>query len=321
MRAIVAHQAGGPDVLRIQTLPDPSPGPGRVRVAVEAAAITFVDTMIRSGSPIGRAVVFPVVLGNGVGGIVDTLGEGVDREWSGARVVTSTGGTGGYASAALASVSDLHRVPDGLGLHEATALLADGRTAVGLHDAAGIRQGETVVVSAAAGGVGGLLVQLAAHSGARVIALAGSESKLDHARGLGADVALNYRERDWVAALVAATPDGLDIVFDGIGGDLTASLTPLVHARGRYLPHGAAGGRWGAIDESALATRGVTVIPLDAIGSTPQHLFALVERALELAARGVVRPVIGQTFALDDAAEAHAAIHARTTIGKTLLLP
>ena len=245
MARIIAHQAERTNILRVLTLAEPSPSRSQVRRRSKATTITFVDTIIRSGSPIRRAVVFPVVLGNGVGGIVDTLGEGVDREWSGARVVTSTGGTGGYASAALASVSDLHRVPDGLGLHEATALLADGRTAVGLHDAAGIRQGETVVVSAAAGGVGGLLVQLAAHSGARVIALAGSESKLDHARGLGADVALNYRERDWVAALVAATPDGLDIVFDGIGGDLTASLTPLVQARGRYLPHGAAGGRWG----------------------------------------------------------------------------
>jgi NADPH:quinone reductase len=321
MRAILALHPGPPEVLGAVTLPDPKPAAGQVRVAVEAAAITFVDTMMRAGSPISRSVKFPVVLGNGVGGVVDDVGEGVERGWMGARVIGTTGGTGGYASAALVGVADLHRVPDGLGLREATALLADGRTAVGLHEAARIREGETVVVVPAAGGVGGLLVQLASRSGARVIALAGSQAKLDHARALGADAALNSREEDWLVQLDAAAPGGVDVAFDGVGGDVTVGLVPRLHDGARLLPHGAAGGRRAALDDGMFEGRAVTVIPLDAIGTTPEQLFALVERALGLAVRGELRPVIGQTFALDQAAEAHAAIAARATIGKTLLLP
>ncbi|WP_448003008.1 zinc-binding dehydrogenase [Agromyces bauzanensis] len=321
MRAVVADRPGPPDVLRPTTLPDPVPGAGHVRVAVEATAITFVDTMLRAGNGIGRPVRFPVVLGNGVGGVVDAVGADVDRTWLGALVVTATGGTGGYASAALADVADLHRVPRGLDVRDATALLADGRTAVGLHEAAAIQRGEVVVVSAAAGGVGTLLVQLATASGAQVVALAGSAPKLEQARELGAATTLNYREHDWPDRLDAVAPDGVDVVFDGVGAELTTELAARVRRGGRYLPHGAAGGRWGDLDAPRLADRGVAVIPLDTIGGTPSELFRLVERALELGAGGALRPVVGQTFPLERAAEAHAAIQARTTIGKTLLLP
>ncbi|MEV1132304.1 zinc-binding dehydrogenase [Agromyces sp. NPDC049794] len=321
MRAVLADRPGPPGVLRLTTLPDPEPGARQVRVAVEASAITFVDTMVRAGNGFGPPVTFPAVLGNGVGGVVDAVGDGVDPGWLGALVVTATGGAGGYASAALADVADLHRIPDGLDVRAATALLADGRTAVGLHEAAAVRPGDVVVVSAAAGGVGSLLVQLATASGARVIALAGSDTKLERARALGAAVTLNYREPDWLDRLDAAAPDGLDIVYDGVGADLTAALAARVRGGGRYLQHGASGGRWGELDAPALTERGVAVISLSEIGSTPEELFRLVERALELGARGELRPVIGQTFPLEQAAEAHAAIEARTTVGKTLLLP
>ncbi|ONH26978.1 zinc-binding dehydrogenase [Pseudofrankia asymbiotica] len=321
MRAIVADRAGGPDVLCPVTLPDPEPATGQVRVAVEAAAITFIDTLIRAGSPIGPPAAFPAVLGNGVGGVVDRVGPDVDPAWLGSRIVTTTGGAGGYASLALARVADLHRVPRELTVPEATALLADGRTAVGLHRAASIQPGEVAVVTAAAGGVGGILVQLAKASGARVIALAGSTSKLDHARGLGADATVSYRDEDWAAGLDAAAPGGVDVVFDGIGADITAVLFPRVRPDGRYLSHGAAGGSWGLIDAEAASKRGVTTIPLAAIGATADDLFTLTERALDLAAGGAIRTTIRQTFPLEDAAAAHAAIDTRSTIGKTLLLP
>lgn len=321
MRAVVAERPGRPEVLRPVTLPDPEPDIGHVRVAVEVAAITFIDTLIRAGSPIGPPATFPVVLGNGVGGVIERVGPGVDPAWIGARVVTTTGGSGGYASLARARTADLHRVPDPLGLPEATALLADGRTAVGLHRAASIRADETVVITAAAGGVGSILVQLAKASGAQVIALAGSAAKLGHARGLGADTTVNYRDQDWIALLHAAAPEGVDVVFDGIGADTTTALFGRVRPHGRYVQHGAAGGSWGTIDLTAAADRGITVIPLAAIGTTPEDLFSLTEHALDLAAQGTVRPSIGQTFPLDDAAAAHAAIELRATIGKTLLLP
>jgi NADPH:quinone reductase len=319
MRAVVANHPGAPDVLHPVTLPDPEPDVGQVRVAVEAAAITFLDTLVRAGSGVVRPATFPAVLGNGVGGTVDLVGPDVDPSWLGARVVTATGGTGGYASLAIAAAADLHQVPDRLELAAATALLADGRTAVGLHEAAGVQPTETVIVTAAAGGLGSILVQLASAAGALVIALAGSTTKLAHASTLGAHALVNYRDPGWVAQLRAAAPDGVDVVFDGVGGDTTAARFPLVRPAGRYLSHGAAGGSWGTIDQAEAAAREVTLIGLAAIGAA--SVFDLTERALDLAAKGTIRPTIGQTFPLDDAATAHAAIESRATIGKTLLLP
>ncbi len=321
MRAVIADHPGAPDVLHPVTLPDPDPGPEQVRVAVETAAITFIDTLIRSGSPVAPPATFPVVLGNGVGGIVDRVGPGggpgLDRRPCGhhhrrhRRLRQPRAGP--------------HRRPAPRArtarLPEATALLADGRTAVGLHHAASIRPGDTVVITAAAGGVGSILVQLAKASGAHVIALAGSTDKLDHARSLGADTAVSYRDHDWTSRVHTAAADGVDVVLDGIGAETTPALFALVRPGGRYVQHGAAGGSWGTIDPAAAATRGVTVIPLSAIGDTAEKLFSLTEQALDLAAEGRIHPTIGQTFPLDAAAAAHTAIESRATIGKTLLLP
>lgn len=319
MQAVIADRPGPPEVLHPVTLPDPEPGPDQVRVAVEVAAITFVDTLIRAGSGVAPPAAFPVVLGNGVGGLVNRVGSGVDPTWIGVRVVTTTGGTGGYASLVIAATKDLHRVPDQLSLEDATALLADGRTAVGLHRAAGIETGETVIVTAGAGGVGSILIQLAKASGARVIALAGSRTKLDHASALGADVTLNYRDQDWSAQIQNVAAGAVDVVFDGIGADTTSDLFPLVRSGGRYLSHGAACGRWGTIDKTEAAERGVTLIDLSAMGAT--GMYELTEQALDLAAKGTIRPTVGQTYSLDRAADAHTAIESRDTIGKTLLLP
>jgi NADPH:quinone reductase len=316
MRAILAEHPGPPQVLSAVELPDPEPGPGQVLVDVAVAAITFVDTQMRAGTFPGLpASAFPVVLGNGVGGTVAARGEGVDGAWLGAEVVASTGGRGGYASRALAAVDDLHRVPSGLPLPDAVALLADGRTALALIQAAEVAPGQTVAVTAAGGGVGGLLVQRARQAGADVIALAGGARKLAHARSLGASATVDYRAPGWEDRLREAAPAGLDAAFDGVGGDVGPALVALVRPGGRYLPHGAASGRWAAVDE-----RAVTVIPLTAVGGSPADMYRLVEQAFALAAAGELRPTIGQTYPLADAAAAHAAIEARATLGKSLLL-
>ena len=201
MRAVIARRPGPPEVLEPVDLPDPEPGPGQVVVDVTFAAITFVDTQMRSGAfPRIRPEDFPLVLGNGVTGTVVAVGEGVVPGWLGAEVVTATGGRGGYASRAVASASDLHRVPAGLDPRDAVALLADGRTALGLARAAGVGAGDVVAITAAGGGVGSLLVQIAHRSGATVVALAGDAAKRDLALGLGADAAVDYREPGWPAA-------------------------------------------------------------------------------------------------------------------------
>jgi len=321
MRAIVAARVGPPEVLVPTELPDPEPGPDQVVVAVEYAAISFIDTQMRAGTsprPIPEDQ-FPVVLGNGVGGSVVALGEGVDAGWLDQSVVTSTGGRGGYASRAVAAVADLHRVPRGLELRDAVALLADGRTAIGLAQAACFDVGDFVVVSAAGGGVGTLLVQLASHASACVVAVAGDARKLEWASTLGAQFAVNYRHDDWMAQVAQAAPEGLAVVFDGVGGTFSRPMFDLLRPGGRYLPHGMSSGQWGGVDPTLAAQHEVTVIGLDQIGDTPERIFQLVEDALALGASLVLRPTIGQTYPLEEAAEAHAAIEARTTLGKTLL--
>ncbi|MCU1396164.1 MAG: alcohol dehydrogenase [Ilumatobacteraceae bacterium] len=321
MRAVIATQPGPPEVLEVIELPNLTPGPGQVVVDVHASGITFIETQMRAGTSPRSPGPFPLVLGNGVAGEVADVGDGVDPAWLGAMVVTSTGGTGGYATQAVAGVDDLHRVPAGLEPTTALALLADGRTALALAEAAAIGRGDTVVVTAAGGGVGSLLVQLASRAGARVIALAGASDKLELARRLGADAAINYRDADWADQLRAATPAGVDVAFDGVGGDTSPVLVERLRGGSRYVPHGAASGRFGGIDQATAVERGITVIPLWSLAPTPEATFALVERALSLAADGELSPTIGQWFPLDRAADAHAAIEARRTIGKTLLIP
>jgi NADPH:quinone reductase len=320
MQAVIAEEPGGPEKLRLVELPDLQPDADEVAIAVAVAAISFMDTQVRAGTAPGPAASFPLVIGNGVGGTVSEVGEGVDASWIGASVITSTGGKGSYATQAIASVGDLHRQPTGLDLASAVALLADGRTAIGLIRAADIMSGDTVVVTAAAGGVGGLLVQLAVNAGARVIALAGSRTKLDHAHGLGANITINYRQSDWPEQLTAAAPGGIDVGFDGIGGETSQLLFERLRSGGRFLPHGIAGGSWGRVDEDRAAARHITIIPLTTVSGGPEENYRLIEQAFTLAAAGTIRPTIGQTFPLEHAAAAHAAIEARSTIGKTLLV-
>lgn len=320
MRAMITDAPGPPDVLRPIDLPDPTPAQGQVTVQVDVAAITFIDTQLRAGTSPRPAGTFPMVIGNGVGGTVIAAGPDVDPDWVGVQVATTTGGHGGYATHALAAATDLHRLPAALELQSAVALLADGRTALGLAQAAGIGSTDTVVVTAAAGGVGSLLVQLARQPHARVIALVGSDDKLHLARELGADTAINYRTEQWATDLSRELPDGADIIFDGVGGATSRTLTPHLRRGARYLPHGAASGEWGDIDADLAAQGGITVVPLSAIGADPSHNHALIDQAFALAAAGKLRPVIGQSFPLERAADAHAAIESRTTLGKTLLL-
>ncbi|MDE3076660.1 MAG: zinc-binding dehydrogenase, partial [Chloroflexota bacterium] len=190
----------------------PIAGLGQVVIRVEFASITFVETQVRAGRPPNPAMLpdLPTVLGNGVGGVVTAVGADVDTGLIGTRVVSTTGGSGGYAKRAAVNAADLIAVPDKLTLADAVALLADGRTALALVRTAEPRSAETVLIEAAAGGVGSLLVQLARNAGATVIALAGGQRKLELARTLGATVAVDYTQPGWAEAVRAAV-DGVDL--------------------------------------------------------------------------------------------------------------
>jgi len=316
LRAVWLTGFGGPEVLVAADAPEPVVGPGQALIEVAFANITFVETQFRASGVGPFKAELPMILGAGVGGVVTSVGAKADEGLVGERVISSTGGSGGYAERAAVDVSGLVEVPDGVELDSAVALLADGRTATLLVRAAGLRRGERVLVEAAAGGVGTLLVQLARAAGARVVAAAGGARKVEVARDLGADVVVDYRESGWTERVREAV-GGVDVVFDGVGGTIARSAFELLDRGGRMLSFGLASGEWADISDEAGADRGVTVVR--GPRATPEEMRAFTESALAEAAAGRLRPVIGQRFPLDRAADAHAAIQSRATVGKTLL--
>ena len=313
MRAVVIREFGPPEVLEPGEVDEVRAGPDEVVIDVELANVTFVETQVRAGKPPHPSMLppLPAILGNGVGGTVAGAGPGAGR-----RVVASLNGTGGYAERVVVPAARLIEVPDGVALRDAVALLADGRTALGLADRAGLRAGDTVLVEAAAGGVGTLLVQIARNAGARVVALAGQPRKLAIARDLGADLTVDYSHDGWDQQVRDAVGE-VDVVFDGVGGDIGLAAFGLLAAGGRFCPFGMASGSFAPVTPELARARQVTIRA--GAAASPEELAVLVRTALAEAAAGRLRPVIGQEFELAAAASAHAAIEARTTVGKTLL--
>ncbi|MFF5177140.1 zinc-binding dehydrogenase [Micromonospora sp. NPDC000316] len=315
MRAIWLREFGGPEVLVPGPAPDPTPGPGQVLIDVAHVNITFIETQLRSGRPGPFQVTPPLIPGNGVGRLIAAVGPDVDTALVGRRVVSATGGSGGYAERAVVDASAPFQVPSGLALDAAVALLADGRTATLLVEAVGVRPGDRVLVEAAAGGVGSLLVQLAASAGARVIGVAGGARKVDLLPSLGAELAVDYRQPGW-ADQIREAMGGLDVVFDGVGGAIARTAFELLSTGGRMVSFGLASGEWSPVSTEDAAARQITLVRSDA---PPARMRAYTDQALAAAAAGQLRPLIGQRFPLERAADAHAAIEARATVGKTLL--
>ncbi|MER6005409.1 zinc-binding dehydrogenase [Nonomuraea angiospora] len=320
MRVVRVTGFGGPEVLVPGEAPDPVAGPGQVVVEVAVAGVTFVETQIRRGTDQWHArPELPYVPGGLVAGRVSSAGEGVDPAWVGRRVIAGTGETGGFAERAVATAEDLFPVPDGLELPEAVALHSDGSTAQGLIEGAKVRPGEWVLVEAAAGGVGSLLVQLARTAGARVVGAARGSRKLDLIRELGAEAAVDYSEPGWTGRVLEATGGaGPDVVFDGVGGEIGRAAFEVTARGGRFSVHGASSGEVTVVDPAR--REDVEVIGIEQLFDFGPHLARWAEQMMAQAAAGLVRPVIGQTFPLERAADAHAAIEHRTALGKTLLL-
>jgi NADPH2:quinone reductase len=209
VQAIEVRRFGPPDVLELRELPDPVPGPGQIVVSTAASDVLFVDTMIRSGK---GADYFPIrppyIPGNGVGGIVAALGDGVEGVQVGDAVVAHTGGgggRGGYSQLAVAGLEACVAVPDDVDLLDATAVLHDGTTALRVLESTGVRAGEWVLVLGATGGMGILLVQLLASRGARVVGAAGGHAKREVVSEAGAEVAVDYGAPEWADEVRAAT--------------------------------------------------------------------------------------------------------------------
>ncbi|MCM6773547.1 zinc-binding dehydrogenase [Nocardia sp. CDC159] len=329
MRAVEVKSFGGPEVLAISEVPDPEPGPGEVVVDVAAADVMFLDTRLRSGWGLDFFPVEPpYVPGGAVAGVVSAVGPGVDPDWVGKRVATRTAASGiggglpigGYAERALARADSLDELPTGLDFVRAAALVHDGRTALAVAQRAEPRAGEWVLITAAGGGLGTLLIQLARAAGSRVIAAARGAAKLDLARRLGANEVVDYDESGWAdQVLELSGGDGVQVVLDGAGGRIGSDALGALSPGGRFLGYGNAAGGFAEFDTEAAAAQGITVVSLMDLTASVGDWPALGRRAQAEVAADRLEVVVGQTFPLGEAAAAHAAMEARTAVGRTIL--
>jgi NADPH2:quinone reductase len=321
MLAIRAVRTGGPEVLEAVDLPVPTPGPGQILVRHQAVGLNFIDTYHRGGL---YPMKMPAVLGLEAAGTVEALGEGVTRFRAGDRVAYN-GTLGAYAEAAVVPADRAVKVPDGVSLETAAAVLLKGMTAEFLvRRCHKVEPGQTVLVHAAAGGVGSILVQWAKALGATVIATVGSEAKAALACDHGADHVILYGEED-VAARVAeiTTGQGVTVVYDGVGKDTFEASLKSLGRRGVLATFGNASGPAPAIAPLELGAKSLFLTRprlFDYIATTAEldesaaALFAVLES-------GAVKIEVGQTFPLADARAAHEALEGRRTTGATLLIP
>ncbi|NIH83513.1 zinc-binding dehydrogenase [Amycolatopsis granulosa] len=326
MRAVLLHEFGPPAQLRVADVPTPEPAAGEVAVQVAAAGIQFLETQVRAGTMRGvlGGAPLPVILGKEIAGVVTEVGPGGDTGLIGARVLASTTGLGGYAETAVVPADSLVPVRDGVELPEAVALYRYGVTAQGLVRAARVTAGDRVLVLAAAGAVGTILVQLLKRAGATVVAAARGERKLALLGELRADHVVDYSLPHWTARVRDAVGGPVDVVYDHVGGALgRAAFELLTPGAGRQITFGFSSGTPLEVRPMELLGRSLTLTGFSAgsLWSRPELARDLATEVLELAAAGQIRPVIGQRFPLERAADAHAAIEARDTVGKTLLIP
>ncbi|MFD6068157.1 MULTISPECIES: zinc-binding dehydrogenase [Amycolatopsis] len=322
MREIRVSRFGDPAVLEQVEVPTPEPAEGELRVTVTAAGVGWLDALIRRGDGPGVfAVEPPYVPGGSVAGTVDAVGAGVDETWLGKQVLThSPGGYGGgYADTVVALPDDTFPIPDGLDPRHAVALFDDGSTALALLEKSPVTAGERVLVAPGVGGLGSVLVQLARAAGATVFAAVRGGEKAAIARKLGAEP-VDYSAADWTGDVLGLTGGHrLDVVFDGVGGELGAASLALLRNGGRFSGYGMSSGAETVIGDADRARLSV-VDMAQLVGFWPDNP-RRVREVLRQAAGGKLTPVIGRTYPLAEAAAAHSDIEARRYTGKSLLLP
>lgn len=321
MRAIQVRETGGPEVLTVSEVPDPEPGPGELLIDVAVAGVNYIDINHRSGR---YPLPLPIRIGLEGTGTVRALGDGVTEFTVGERVAWPQT-FGSYAERIVAPAKRVIRVPEGVDDEIASTLLQTMTAEYLVHDSHRIQPGETVLVHAAAGGMGLLLTQWATALGARVIGTVSTEAKEKLAREAGAAEVIRYTEVEFAPEVRRLTDgEGVAAVYDGVGattfdGSL-ASVAPL----GSLVVYGQASGPVAPIDLARLAAAGGIFLSRPSLGNyvaTDSELARRGAIALDAVRDGLIRPLIGARYPLADAARAHEDLAGRRTTGKLLLLP
>lgn len=323
MKAIQFSVTGGPEVLQVVDLPVPVAGPGQVLVRQQAIGVNFIDTYHRSG-------LYPVKLPSRIGmegaGVVEAAGDGVTRFKAGDLIAYASGPLGAYAEHQAVVAERAVHLPDGVDAATGAAAMLKGMTAEFLlRRCYPVKAGETILVHAAAGGVGSIMVQWAKHLGATVIATAGSQDKADRAKSLGADHVILYRDQDVAAEVRRITGgQGVPVAYDSVGAATFEGTLGSLARRGLFVSFGNASGPAPPFAPARLAQAGSLFFTRPTMGDYQVTTAELDESAAALFAvikSGAVKIDIGQTFPLADARKAHEALEGRATIGASLLIP
>ncbi len=322
MHAIRVHETGGPEVLRYEEVPIPEPALDQVRIRVVATGLNYIETYHRTGL---YKLPLPFIPGGEFAGIVDAVGAEA-RGWSvGDRVATASG-IGGYAEYALAPAAKLVRVPESIDLKLAAAVLLQGATAHYLtHSTYPLKSGDTCVVTAAAGGVGLLLVQMARRLGARVVGLVSTEAKAALAREAGADEIILYtRERFDQRVRELTGGRGADVVYDSVGRSTWEQSLDCLRPRGYAVFFGNASGPVPPIEPLLLSVKGSLYLTRPTLANyiaTPEELAWRAGDLFTWMASGALQVRVEREYPLRAAAEAHRALEGRETTGKVLIVP
>lgn len=324
MKAIRIHEFGDESVLRYEDAPDPVIGPDEVLVTVRAAALNRGDLGRRSRQ--GQNVSLPFIIGWDIAGDVVSVGAAVSGLAPGDRVVSLLP-SGGYAELAAAPAGLTVRLPDSVTFEQAASLPVAYLTAwIGLLDTCALKAGETCLVQAASSGVGMAGVQIAKRVGGAgiVITTAGSDEKIERAKALGADYAVNYTTSDFLAETMRLTGDrGVDVVLEVVGGDVFSRSQQALAEGGRMVSAGRSSGGAPAVDEDLAARKHQVVVttwgPMG--GASDQVRADALRRIVDLVADGTLHVVVDRVFPLSQTADAHRYLAGRKQFGKVLLAP
>jgi NADPH2:quinone reductase len=322
MKAIQVSRVGGPEVLEYVEVPTPTPKPDEALVQIKAIGVNFIDVYFREGR---YPAPLPFIDGQEAAGVVSAVGSAVTNVKLGDRV-GYFGRLGSYAEYAVVPADRLVNIPEKLSVEDAAAAMLQGMTAHYLvYSAYPLKRGETVLIHAAAGGVGALLVQLARNIGARVIATAGTKDKAQLARGAGADDVIIYTEQDFEAETKRLTDNkGVHVVYDGVGKDTFAKGLNVLRPRGYMVLFGGASGAVLPFDPIALSQKGSLFLTRPTLGHYTATREELEQRASDVfnwIASGKLKLRIGHTYKLSEVAQAHRDLEGRKTTGKLLLIP